>query len=722
MNEINEELSRLQEGLCAQPHGVLGMHPTNGGLIARTMQPGAKACTLMEQGKDGERFKMTGKADVFSVEIPDRDIFPYKLLVEYPDGKSKEIEDPYRFLPTVAEGDMYDFNVYGDPFIYRKAGPRKLVNQDVEGWSFSVWAPKARSVYLVLYPEYDPPVSYCMRSTGSTGIWEIFMPGLPEGTRYKFHIRTPEGDVLDKADPMAVFSEGPMNNASILVDLEKYQWGDQDWMDSRPEDWLDKPVSIYEVHLGSWMEGAGTYKDIADKLADYVQKLGFTHVEFLPLNEHPLLESWGYQVTGYYGVTHRYGNPLDFMYLVDTLHQRGIGVIMDWVPAHFPKDAFALEWFDGGRLYEYGDEWKREHRDWGTYVFDYGRPQVRGFLLGSAMSWFDRFHIDGLRVDAVASMLYLDYSRGADWVPNIHGSNENLEAIGFLKQANHLVRKHFPSAMMIAEESTAFGHVTPRNNKEHTLNFHFKWNMGWMHDMLKFFQTPPGERKHHFGAVVHCRDYQYSENFIQVFSHDEVVHGKSSLINKMEGGWDIPTQASDLKTLYTLMWLWPGKKTLFMGSEFGQTLEWNVNGFLQWDLLQYNVHQGIQNLVADLNQFYTKQSTLAKTEVEPEAFQWIDLADWEHITISCLRWGFRKEEVYLCSINFGQFPRERELEVPMAGNWKPVLSTADKKYGGHLDSIPESLEGTKDKSGKKNLVKMYMHPFSAQIWEYVPGN
>ena len=722
MNETKEELSRLQQGLCAQPHAVLGMHPTDGGVVARTIQPGAKGCSLVEIGKEGDGIEMARDGEVFSVEIPGREVFPYRLSVEYPEGKAKELEDPYRFLPTVEEGDMHDFNVYGDPFIYRKAGPRKMVNQGVEGWSLSVWAPKARTVYLVLYPEYDPPVSYCMRSTGSTGIWEIFMPGLPDGTRYKFHIRTQGGDVLDKADPMALFSEGPMNNASILVDLEKYDWGDKDWMESRPTEWLDQPVSIYEVHLGSWMEGAETYRDIAEKLGGYAQKLGFTHVEFLPLNEHPLLESWGYQVTGYYGVTHRYGDPMDFMFLVDSLHQRGIGVIMDWVPAHFPKDAFALEWFDGGRLDEYGDEWKREHRDWGTYVFDYGRPQVRGFLLGSAMSWLDRFHIDGLRVDAVASMLYLDYSRGSEWVPNIHGSNENLEAIGFLKQANHEVRKHFPGAMMIAEESTAFGHVTPRHNAEHSLNFHFKWNMGWMHDMLKFFQTPPADRKHHFGAVVHCRDYQYAENFVLVFSHDEVVHGKSSLINKMEAGWDIPAQAADLKTLYTLMWLWPGKKTLFMGSEFGQTLEWNVNGFLQWDLLQYEVHQGIQELVADLNHFYVQKSTLAKTEAEPEAFQWIDLADWEHITISCLRWGHRKEEVYLCSINFGTYPRERELEVPMEGTWKPVLSSAEKKYGGHLESMPESLTSVKDKSGKKNLVKMYMHPFSAQIWEYVPGN
>ena len=717
-----EELKRLQGGLCSQPHSVLGMHPEKGGVVVRTFQPGALKCTLLACDGDQGTYDMKRSGDLFTVKIAGRKVFPYKLLVGYADGKSSELEDPYRFLPTVTDGDIYDFNVYGDPFIYRKAGPRKLTHQGVDGWSFSVWAPKAISVYLVFYPEFDPPFSYCMRSIGSTGVWEIFMPRIPDGMRYKFHIRTQHGDVLDKADPMAVFSEGPMNNASVLVDLAQYQWGDREWMENRPTDWLDKPVSIYEVHLGSWMAGVDSYRSIAGKLGDYVAEMGFTHVEFLPLNEHPLLESWGYQITGYYGVTHRYGSPLDFMYLVDTLHQRGIGVIMDWVPAHFPKDAFALEWFDGGRLYEYGDEWKREHRDWGTYVFDYGRPQVRGFLIGSALSWLDRYHIDGLRVDAVASMLYLDYSRGGDWVPNIHGGNENLEAIGFIKQANHEVRKHFPGAMMIAEESTAFGHVTPRHNAELSLNFHFKWNMGWMHDMLKFFQTPPGERKHHFGAVVHCRDYQYAEHFILVFSHDEVVHGKSSLLNKMKAGWDIPTQTADLKTLYTLMWLWPGKKTLFMGSEFGQAKEWNVNGSLQWELLQYDVHRGIQSLVKDLNHFYTRHSTLAMTEGQPEAFQWIDLADWEHITISCLRWGQRVNEIYLCSINFGKYPRERELELPVEGTWKPVLSTSLEKYGGHLESLPGSLFSSKDKKGKKCLLKMYMHPFSAQIWEYQPGS
>ncbi len=719
MSKINEELDRLQRGLCSQPHAVLGMHPVDGGVMVRTLQPGADKCLVVEIGEGGQTWEMNKDGDVFVLEIEGRDVFPYRLQLIYSDGHEKVVEDPYRFLPTVSDESLHDFGRYGDPWIFKKAGVRKLEHQGVEGWSFSVWAPKAYSVYLVFYPEYDPPVSHCMRSIGSTGVWEIFVPSIPLGMRYKFHIRTQAGDVLDKTDPMALDSEGPPNHASILTDLEEYCWGDQEWMEERNKgEWQEKPMSVYEVHMGSWMEGVDSYREAADKLGDYVKKMGFTHVEFLPLNEHPLLESWGYQVTGYYGICHRYGSPHDFMYLVDSLHQKGIGVIMDWVPAHFPKDAFALEWFDGGRLYEYGDEWKREHRDWGTYVFDYGRPEVRSFLMGSAMAWLERFHIDGLRVDAVASMLYLDYSRGSDWVPNIHGGNENLEAVGFIKQANHAIRTNFPGVVMIAEESTAFGDVTDRHNSEHSLNFHLKWNMGWMHDMLKFFQTPPDYRKDEFGKVLHCRDYQFAENFMQVFSHDEVVHGKGSLINKMEAGWDIPAQAADLRTLYTMLWMWPGKKTLFMGQEFGQTKEWNVNAKLDWNLLQYDVHSGIQNLVADLNHLYVQDSTLAKTESQPLAFQWLDISDGAHITMSFIRWGYRKGEIYIVAMNFGALPRDRDLVVPEAGIWQPVLHSALSKYGGTLETMPEAQVSTTQ--GEEDQIRLTLHPFSAQVWELCP--
>ena len=717
MSDAIKEIRRLKNGLCSQPHAVLGMHPLpDSGVVVRVLQPGVCQCTLLQLDGDRREFTMTRDEDVFTVEIPDQDFFPYRLRLEDAAGTIREVEDPYRFLPTVSDELLHDFNIYGDPLIYKKAGVRKMTHQAVQGWSFSVWAPKAYSVYLVFYPAFDPPVSYCMRSIGSTGVWEIFLPDAPLGIRYKFHIRTQGGDILNKTDPMALLSEGPPNHAAILTDLDDYEWKDQDWMNSRDQNWLNQPMSIYEVHLGSWMENARNYRDAAEKLGEYVEKMGFTHVEFLPLNEHPLVESWGYQVTGYYGICHRFGTPQDFMYLVDCLHQRGIGVIMDWVPAHFPKDAFALEWFDGGRLYEYGDAWKREHQDWGTYVFDYGRPEVRSFLIGSALAWLDRFHIDGLRVDAVASMLYLDYSRGRNWVPNIHGGNENLEAIGFIKQANAAVRKHFPGAVMIAEESTAFGHVTDRHNPEHSLGFHFKWNMGWMHDILEFFKTPPAWRKDKYGMLLHCRDYQYAENFVQVFSHDEVVHGKLSLLNKMEAGWDIPTQASDLRTLYTMMWMWPGKKTLFMGQEFGQTKEWNVNAFLQWDLLQYEVHQGLQSLVADLNRLYAKDSTLAKTETQPEAFKWLDISDGANVTISFLRWGYDVDEIYIVALNFGTMERKRDAHVPKSGWWTPLLDSNLKKYGGQLDQLPESQESRK--VGKENLITLELRPFSAQIWKF----
>jgi 1,4-alpha-glucan branching enzyme len=591
-------------------------------------------------------------------------------------------KDNFHFPPTVKEEDLVDFLEDGDPWIFKKIGPRPLELDGISGWSFSLWAPRARTVTLKLYPLYAPTIFHVMRQVASTGVWEIFIPEVSVGIKYKFQIETQSGDFLEKADPMAVYSEGPPNNASILYDLCGFTWRDADWFSKINRDWGSAPISIYEVHPGSWLRPGMNYRELASGLGDYVQDMGFTHIEFLPLNEHPLVESWGYQATGYYGPCHRFGNPHDLMHLVCELHQRRIGVIVDWVPAHFPKDGFALGWFDGSHLYECDDEWKREHRDWGTWVFDYAKPQVRSFLMGSALAWLDRFHMDGLRVDAVASMLYLDYSRGEDWEPNKYGGRENLEAIHFLKQTNEAVRKYFPSAITIAEESTAFPLVTTAQPGE-SLGFHFKWNLGWMHDVLQFFEAPPAKRVEYLSKLIHCRNYQFTEDFIQVFSHDEVVHEKKSLIMKMAAGEALETKAADLRSLFVLLWGWPGKKTLFMGGEFGQILEWAVNGSLQWELLESSVHKGLQQLVRDLNHIYT-ESSIHGTDSNASAFKFLDLNNNSGHVLGFLRWGNLTGDVKLFAFNFGPSSRTKLFGVPDKGPWQVEIHSSSTLYGGEL--------------------------------------
>ena len=620
-----------------------------------------------------------------------------------------------RFPSSLSEADFGDFLTRGDPWIFKKLGPRK--GETMNGWSFSVWAPRAQSVSLVVYSLSDPPVDYEMFRIGSTGVWEVFLAEVYSGTKYKFHLKTPSGEVLEKADPMGVFSEGPPHNASILFDLDGFEWSDREWLEKRNLDWRDQPMSVYEVHPGSWRSPGNSYQELATELGDYVQRLGFTHVEFLPLNEHPLVESWGYQVTGYYGPNHRFGNPHDLMHLVDEFHRRGIGVILDWVPAHFPKDEFALGWFDGGHLFECEEEWKREHRDWGTWIFDYAKPEVRSFLMGSALAWLERYHVDGLRFDAVASMLYLDYSRGDDWKPNKFGGNENLEAIQFLQQTNTAVREYFPGVVTIAEESTAFPGVTMAQSGD-SLGFHFKWNLGWMHDVLKFFEATPARRPEFFGQLLHCFDYQYSEDFIQVFSHDEVVHEKRSLLMKMGAGEGMALKAADLRTLFVLFWGWPGKKTLFMGGEFGQVREWAVNGILQWELVDDPTHRGLQELVYDLNHHYVRQSTLHRTDSQSRAFQCMDAAYAVPPTLSFLRWGQREGEVYLYVFNFGPQSCAKQVGVSVDGQWSSIINTADLRYGGDVDAkIRSQIAQEPGEEGHPYSLGVELTAHSAQVWQ-----
>jgi 1,4-alpha-glucan branching enzyme len=527
-----------------------------------------------------------------------------------------------------------------------------------------------------------------MRNLGASGIWEIFIPGLAAGARYKYEIVGPHDTTpFLKTDPFALHFEPSPNHAAIVCDLSGFVWHDAAWLEARRQrDLRSRPMSVYEVHLASWRrvpeEGGRVlnYRELGEQLAAYCVRMGFTHVELMPPSEHPFDGSWGYQVTGFYAPTHRFGSPLEFMTLVDALHRADVGVIVDWVPAHFPRDFFALARFDGTHLYEHADPRLGEHQDWGTLIFNYGRHEVRGFLVCSALSWLERFHVDGLRVDAVASMLYLDYSRKAgEWIPNRFGGRENIEAIEFLRQVNSLVHLYQPGVAMIAEESTSFPGVT-KSVPEGGLGFDFKWNMGWMHDTLDYFKQDPLYRKFHHDKLTFGMLYQWSEAFVQSFSHDEVVHGKGSLIGKMSGA-DDATKAANLRCLLALQWSWPGKKTLFMGCEFGQFAEWKYDASLDWHLLEYPIHLGVQRLVADLNKLYVADAELASNELRSESFAWLVADDGAQSVLAFERRG--GEQAWTVAGNFTPVERTYRLGVPFPGRWEEALNTDSKHYAGH---------------------------------------
>jgi 1,4-alpha-glucan branching enzyme len=547
------------------------------------------------------------------------------------------------------------------------------------GTAFAVWAPNARNVSLICDNNFWDRKSNPMIPLGSNGLWEIFIPDLGPGTKYKFAIEGRDGKWVDHADPMARQSEVPPHTASI-VNESNYQWSDASWMTNRAmyQPWKS-PVSVYEVHLGSWKPGL-TYRELAKELGDYVLSQGFTHIEFLPVTEHPYSPSWGYQVTSYFAPTSRFGTPDDFRYLVDELHQRGIGVLLDWVPAHFPKDEWALARFDGTALYEHEDPRLGEHPDWGTLIFNFGRNEVRNFLVSSALYWFEEFHIDGLRVDAVASMLYLDYSRKeGEWVPNEFGGRENLAAVRFLQEATATAYKRYPGIMMIAEESTAWGGVT-KPTSENGLGFGFKWNMGWMHDTLQYLHHEPVHRVYHHNEITFSILYAWSENFLLPLSHDEVVHGKGALVNKFPG--DRWQKLATLRALYGYMWAHPGKKLLFMGSEFAQNDEWRESQSLDWHLTQYGEHSGVQELIADINSGYRNNPALWQIDVMTDGFQWLIGDDGAGNTLAFARWA--EDGSCLISVtNFSPVPHEHyRLPIPANGQWREILNTDDQRYGG----------------------------------------
>ena len=582
---------------------------------------------------------------------------------------------------TLGELDMYLITEGRHENLWDVLGAhvRRDSENELIGTAFAVWAPNARNVSLICDNNFWDRKSNPMIPLGSNGLWEIFIPDLGPGTKYKFAIEGRDGKWVDHADPMARQTEVPPHTASI-VNESKYQWSDASWMTNRAmyQPWKS-PVSVYEVHLGSWKPGL-TYRELAKELGDYVLSQGFTHIEFLPVTEHPYSPSWGYQVTSYFAPTSRFGTPDDFRYLVDELHQRGIGVLLDWVPAHFPKDEWALARFDGTALYEHEDPRLGEHPDWGTLIFNFGRNEVRNFLVSSALYWFEEFHIDGLRVDAVASMLYLDYSRKeGEWVPNEFGGRENLAAVRFLQEATATAYKRYPGIMMIAEESTAWGGVT-KPTSENGLGFGFKWNMGWMHDTLQYLHHEPVHRVYHHNEITFSILYAWSENFLLPLSHDEVVHGKGALVNKFPG--DRWQKLATLRALYGYMWAHPGKKLLFMGSEFAQNDEWRESQSLDWHLTQYGEHSGVQKLITDINSGYRNNPALWQKDVMADGFQWLIGDDGAGNTLAFARWA--DDGSCLISItNFSPVPHEHyRLPIPANGQWREILNTDDQRYGG----------------------------------------
>ncbi|MCP2339907.1 1,4-alpha-glucan branching protein GlgB [Actinomadura rupiterrae] len=691
------EIDRLVGGDHHDPHSVLGAHPGRSGVTVRALRPLAERVEVVLPNGDRKRLRHH-HAGVFTGTLPEgaplsggdgapQAVPDYRLAVTYPGAPETVQDDPYRHLPTLGELDLHLISEGRHEELWRALGARVRTYDSafgtVTGTAFSVWAPTARGVRVVGDFNHWDGRAHPMRSLGATGVWELFVPGVGDGDTYKFEILGADSVWRTKADPMAQYTETPPATASRVF-TSSYEWTDGEWMDRRKgREWVSEPMSVYEVHLGSWRPGLG-YQELADELTAYVREMGFTHVEFLPVAEHPYGPSWGYQVTSYYAPTSRFGTPDDFRHLVDRLHQAGIGVLIDWVPAHFPKDDWALARFDGTALYEHADPGRGEHPDWGTYVFNFGRAEVRNFLVANACFWLEEFHVDGLRVDAVASMLYLDYSREeGEWTPNVYGGRENLEAISFLQEMNATAYKRNPGIVTIAEESTAWPGVS-RPTHLGGLGFGFKWNMGWMHDTLNYLKHDPVFRHYHHNEITFSMVYAFSENYVLPLSHDEVVHLKGSLLEKMPG--DTWKKFAGLRTLLAYMWSHPGKQLLFMGGEFGQGAEWTESRPLDWWLLDNAAeganHIGVQKLVRDLNRAYREQPALWTQDASPEGFQWIDANDAAGNVLSFVRYAENGTPL-VCVVNFsGDVHENYRVGLPQAGGWLELLNTDAYEYGG----------------------------------------
>lgn len=674
----DDELWALADGVHTGPHSILGQHPWAGGTIIRALRPMADEVTAVLAS--GTRVPLEHIGHGVWQGNHEGDLDDYQIESRYGDSVWTA-DDPYRFMPSFGEVDSYLFGEGRHEKLWHVLGSHTRMHrgthEDTFGTSFAVWAPHARAVQVIGNFNGWDGRAHAMRRIDSNGVWELFIPGLGADNVYKFRILTQDGRWIEKADPMARHAECPPGTASVVTESH-YEWHDEAWMEKREQtDPHNSPQSVYEVHFGSWRPGL-TYREAADQLIDYVTEMGFTHIEFLPLAEHPFGGSWGYQVTGYYAPTSRYGHPDDLRYLIDRLHQANIGVILDWVPGHFPKDAFALAQFDGQALYEHPDPRRGEQLDWGTYVFNFGDSQVRNFLVANALYWLEEFHIDALRVDAVASMLYLDYSR-EEWLPNEFGGRENLEAISFLQETTATAYRKYPGTMMIAEESTSWPGVT-RPTSSDGLGFGLKWNMGWMNDTLRYIERDPMYRSWHHGELTFSFVYAWSENFILPISHDEVVHGKGSLIEKMPG--DPWQKLANVRVFLAYMWAHPGKQLLFMGQEFGQWAEWSESRGLDWWTLDQPANQGLQRLVKQLNKLYVENPALWKLDNDSSGFEFIEGGDAQNSTLSFVRTDRDGNEL-VCVTNFsGQPVNNYRLGFPATGRWREVLNTDAEEFGG----------------------------------------
>ena len=717
------EVDALVQGIHNNPHHILGMHECIDDLYINAYLPGAKVVNAIEVSTKKKYTLVSERVPgFFSVVIKDKKPFEYKLNVRFDNGDEVTYFDPYVFEPVIDPIDISLFNEGKHYSIYEKMGAHPMTVDGVEGVLFAVWAPNADRVSVVgNFNNWDGR-RHPMRKLDYSGIYELFIPGKLVGEIYKYEIKAKSGQVFMKSDPYAFSSEVRPANASRIVDIS-YKWKDTAWMEKRETKDTDaQPMAIYEMHLGSWKRPTDgreffNYRDIASLLADYLLMMNYNYVELMPIMEHPYDPSWGYQVPGYYAPTSRYGSPADFMYFVDYLHSKGIGVILDWVPAHFPKDEHGLGRFDGTALYEHEDPKRGEHPHWGTYIYNYGRNEVRNFLVANALYWAEKYHIDGIRIDAVASMLYLDYGRGdGEWLPNIYGGNENLEAIDFIKELNSKMHELHKGVIMIAEESTAWPMMT-NPVEAGGLGFDYKWNMGWMNDFLNYMKLDPLYRKYHHNDLTFSMVYAYSEKFILVLSHDEVVHEKGSMIAKMPGGYE--DKFSNLRVAYGYMMTHPGKKLLFMGQEIAQFTEFNENAEVDWSLFEFDAHVFMQGYVKELNELYKTEPALYELDSSPEGFTWINCNSANTSLLSYVRKGKKESDTLLIICNFTPMEHKAyKLATPSGGRWQEIFSSDNNRYGGEGRNNKTVKQAKKAEcDGQEHYISVTVPPLSISVFK-----